>query len=164
MSNRLAMILPDNLSDNILRDIRKKYSFDLIPSNNQSLKAMLKNNEELFYLHTYGEETGITRYSQYIAHFTNIEEMIDAWGFDVYYRTIASVNQKWLKDANDWVNIIREIKNEYNIETIGLICLHTKDLIDNVVFKPKERRKIKISNMNALTLMKCKTEIIYTFI
>lgn len=164
MSNRLAMILPNNLSDDIFEEIRKKYNFDLIPSQNQSLKSVLKNNESILYLHMYGEETGITRYYQYISHFTNIEELIDVWGFDIYYRTITSINQRWLNDANNWVNIIKDIKNEHNVATIGLISLYAEDVIDNVVFKIKERREIETSKMNALTLMKCKTGIIYTFI
>lgn len=163
MSNHLALILSDNISNKKINSIRKRYNFDLIPINNNSLNNILNNGERLFVVHMYGENTGITRYNQYISHFTDIEELINVWGFDMYYNNITDINEKWLNDANNWVKIIKEIKYKYNIDKIGLIDFYANDVYENIVFEKKVREKINIAEMNAVTLMKLETEIIYIF-
>lgn len=163
MSNHLALILPNTLSDEQIDIMRKEYKFDLFRVYNNSLKKFLNKDENFFVVHMYGEDTGITRYDQYVSHFTDIEELINVWGFDMYYDNITDINERWLNDANNWVNIIKDIKYKYHIDKIGLIDFYANDVYENIIFEKKTREEISIAEMNAVTLMKLNTEVIYIF-
>ena len=74
MSNRLGMILPKEIPDEILKAIRFRYDFDLIKINNETMNAFLNDEEEFYILHKYGERTGISRYKTYIRFYLEMAE------------------------------------------------------------------------------------------
>ena len=65
MSNRLGVILPKQVSKEILDTMRFKYDFDLIKIDNKTMNRFLNDEEDFYILHKYGERTGISKYDSY---------------------------------------------------------------------------------------------------
>ena len=164
MSNRLGIILSKKTSNEVLDEIREKYGFDLELVNNPTIYSSLDNDEMFMNLHIYGENTGITCYEYYLSHYTDIEELIDVWGFDIYYSIITDNNEKWLLDAHKWTEIIKDLKYNYQIPKVGLMNFFVSELVEDLAFDKKVKEDVDISTMNAVTLMKFKCEKIYMFV
>ena len=53
MSNRLGVILPKQVSKEILDTMRFKYDFDLIKIDNKTMNRFLNDEEDFYILHKY---------------------------------------------------------------------------------------------------------------
>lgn len=164
MSNRIGVIISADVTENILDDIRRKYGFQLVPVENPTLSKSLKKNERFFDLYERISDTGISSYENYLSHFTNMEELIKVWGFDTYCRSITDINERWLSDANRWANIIKDLRYNYKIRSVGIINFYANDRVCNLELPVFPRRKISTAGINAVTMMKLDTETIYMFV
>lgn len=165
MSNRIGMILPKSISEDDLNRIRQKYSFPLnAVINNNTLNSLLQEDEIYYDVYPYIVETGMTRYRQYLMHFETMEEDVNILGFYTYYLEILEITERWMLDAQKWIEIIKDLNDNFGIDKIGIINFHATDLTQNIDFSIKPRIKTKISKTNAITMMKLNTETIYIFI
>lgn len=164
MSNRIGVIISAGITENILDDIRQKYGFQLIPVENPTLSKSLKKNERFYDLYTTIANTGIGRYQQYLSLYTDMEECIKVWGFEKYYRTITETNENYLVDADRWANVIKDLRYNYKIRSVGIINFYADRMACDMDFPAFPRRKINTANITAFTMMNLEAETIYMFV
>lgn len=164
MSNRIGVIISAGITENILDNIRQKYGFQLLPVENPTLNRSLKKNERFYDLYESIHDTGISRYENYLGHFTDMEECIRVWGFDTYYRNITEINERWLVDADRWANIIKDLRYNYKIRSVGIMNFYADRMACDMNFPAFPRRKINTADITAFTMMNLEAETIYMFV
>lgn len=162
MSNRLGMILPKEIPDEILKAIRFRYDFDLIKINNETMNAFLNDEEDFYILHKYGERTGISKYDSYISFYLDMAEYIRVCGLESFY--IAKFEKDlYIKDAAKWQKIIFDIKYKMKINNFGIIHFYENNLTELNEFSEVKRKIIPIKELDVITLMKLECNVIYFF-
>lgn len=164
MSNRIGVIISAGVTENILDDIRRKYGFQLVPVKNSSLDKSLRKNERFYDLYEGIRNTGIGRYKQLLSLYTDMEECIKVWGFDTYYRTITETNENYLADADRWANVIKDLRYNYKIRSVGIINFYADKKTCDMEFSVFPRRKINTAGINAFTMMNLNAETVYMFV
>ncbi|MDE6779860.1 MAG: hypothetical protein K2J40_00160 [Ruminococcus sp.] len=164
MSNRIGVIISAEVTENILDNIRQKYGFQLIPVENPTLSRSLEKNERFYDLYATIANTGIGRYEQILGLYTDMEECIKIWGFDTYYRTITETNENYLIDADRWVNIIKDLRYNYRIRSVGIINFYADRPACDMDFPEFPRRRICTADITAFTMMNLDFGTIYIFV
>lgn len=162
MSYRLGVILPKQVSKEILDTMRFKYDFDLIKIDNKTMNRFLTDEEDFYILHKYGERTGISKYDSYISFYLNMAEYIRICGLESFF--INKIEKDlYIKDAAKWQKIIFDIKYNFKINDFGIIHFYENNITELNEFSEVKRKIIPIKELDVITLMKLDCNVIYIF-
>lgn len=169
MSFRLAMILPQNIDEDLLEQLREKYNLGLIKIENEYANYQLWDDEQFFQATKTGFDdlAGIGAfdlYNQDIAKARGVfEKNSDKRTVEFLINEYLDRRKEYKKDAERWIEIIKAFRNEFKIDTIGIFSHMYETSFEKEKIDFKKREYYRILEITFEDLMKIKLDELVFF-
>lgn len=152
MSLRIGIILPKDIREDTLDEIRKKYNLGLIKFNNKHIQAQIEDEEQFFQFSKHGidSHSGIGAYSIYLNIITG-----------KYKDEIQK--KEYEETSKEIVNFITETINIYKLKRLGIIYFNGYTSTDKVKFGKLKKVIWNIKSIDEETIMKLEGDTINYF-
>ena len=170
MSKCLGMVLSSNCSGKTLDYFRDKYDLLLSVVYNKKFTEQQLMNDELFIDPTKFSDdsyTGIGNYKLYTMDMSDYKEKLkdDSYGYHIVIDEYYKRRDGFKKDCLKWMDIIKEMRVDYNISKVGIFYYYDADTtLEELELPIYERSYCKISDLTMEKLMKIKQNEIMFFI
>lgn len=164
MSMMIGVVLPRNIKEEELNEIRRDTKLALLEVDNKYIDKQLQNDEKFFQATSHGidSRSGIGAYDLYTKDLTSVYETTTEQN-KYFLEGLMELKEGYYKDAKRWVTIINKIRKEYDVPKFGIIYFNADTTTNEIKLDIEERIIVKMKNLTVDTLMKQEKDKIVFF-